>query len=96
MQAATFSAGGLALALATLSLEGDQRTRYVPPLVAARSAGLLARLCSLPAALEAMARPGAVDRIVRVCYHFWLSLDVLLRWELLLLRGSVSVFVFHV
>ena len=72
MQAATFSAGGLALVLATLSLEGDQRARFVPPLVAARSAGLLARLCSLPAALLAMARPGAVDRIVRVC----------LSWEL--------------
>eukprot|EP00752_Nemacystus_decipiens_P002264 g2145.t1 len=65
VQAATFSAGGLALALATLSLEGDQRARFVPPLLAARSAGLLARLCALPAALEAMARPGAVDRIVR-------------------------------
>lgn len=66
VQTATLSAGGLALALATLSLEGGERARFVPPLVAARSAGLLVRLSSLPVALEAMARPGAVDRIIQV------------------------------
>lgn len=67
MQTATLAAGGLALALATLSLEGEQRALYVPPLVAARSAGLLARLSPLPAALGAMTRPGVIDRIIQVC-----------------------------
>ncbi|CAN0135886.1 unnamed protein product, partial [Scytosiphon promiscuus] len=64
VQTATLDAGGLALALATLSLRGDDRARYAPPLVAARSAGLLARLAPLPAALEAMTRRGVFDRIV--------------------------------
>lgn len=66
VQTATLSAGGLALALATLSLEGEDRARYVPPLVAARSAALLARLSQLPEAHEAMARAGVVDRIIQV------------------------------
>lgn len=66
VQAATLEAGGLALALAALSLEGEERALYAPPLVAARSAGLLVRLCPLPAALEAMARPGVVDRVIQV------------------------------
>ncbi|CAM9996297.1 unnamed protein product [Ectocarpus sp. 13 AM-2016] len=65
VQKATMAAGGLAFALATLSLEGKDRVLHVPPLVAARSAGLLARLSPLPEALEAMARPGVVDRIIQ-------------------------------
>ncbi|CAM9530495.1 unnamed protein product, partial [Hapterophycus canaliculatus] len=65
LQAATFSAGGLSLALATLSLGGEDRARYAPPLVAARSAGLLARLSPHPGALEAMVCPGVFDRIVQ-------------------------------
>ncbi|CAN0064567.1 unnamed protein product, partial [Ectocarpus sp. 4 AP-2014] len=65
VQKATLAAGGLAFALATLSLEGKDRVLHVPPLVAARSAGLLARLSPLPEALEAMARPGVVDRIIQ-------------------------------
>lgn len=66
MQKATLAAGGLAFALATLSLEGKDRVLHVPPLLAARSAGLLARLSPLPEALEAMACPGVVDRIIQV------------------------------
>ncbi|CAM9363301.1 unnamed protein product [Ectocarpus fasciculatus] len=65
VQKATLAAGGLAFALATLSLEGKDRVLHVPPLVAARSAGLLARLSPLPEALEAMSRPGVVDRIIQ-------------------------------
>lgn len=68
MQKATLAAGGLAFALATLSLEGKDRVLHVPPLVAARSAGLLARLSPLPEALEAMARPGVMDRIIQVLF----------------------------
>lgn len=66
MQTATLSAGGLALALAVLSLEGEERKRHFPPLVSARSAGLLARLSTLPAALEVMVRPGVIDRVIKV------------------------------
>lgn len=73
-QEATFSAGGLALALAYLSLEGAQRAQNAPPLVAARSAGLLARLAQHPPALEAMSRPGVVERIMKVRRHLLYSL----------------------
>lgn len=66
VQAVTLSAGGLALALAMLSLEKNERARYGPPVVAARSAMLLARLSSLPLALEAMARPDIIKIIMMV------------------------------
>lgn len=66
VQAATLCAGGLTLALAILSLEGDERKRHVPLLVSARSARLMARLSAHPLALEAMARPGVIERIVNV------------------------------
>lgn len=65
VQEETLSAGGLALALAHLSLEGDERSRNVPPLVAARSASLLARLCTHQAALESMARLPLLERIIQ-------------------------------
>ena len=66
VQAATVSAGGLALALAVLSLVHEERARHAPPLVSARSAGLLARLSTLPEALAVMVRPGVIDRIIEV------------------------------
>lgn len=60
------SAGGLALVVATLSLDAHERQRTITPLLAARSAALLARLSSLPAAGGVLARRGVIERIINV------------------------------
>ena len=66
VQSATLRAGGLELSVAVLSLEGDQRKRYVPPMLAERSSRLLARLSAYPPAVEAMVKSEVVDRIMKV------------------------------